>query len=93
VQRENPLAGVAPLLTAHEVAIIISVNDQMLYRHIEEWKTRHPNALSFGGNQVFLRRGLALEREINTQQLYREWDFINSYSLAFSAPEKFAAVS
>lgn len=90
VQNEEDLSEIEPLLTADEIDIITTVNRQMLYRHIEEWKASHPNNDSISDSDIFIRRGIALQKEIETSKLYTEWDFINSYSIAFSAPEKFS---
>lgn len=90
IQVRDSLSGVEPLISAEAVAAILTVNDQMIYRHVEAWKQRHPNAKDLSSNDVFFRRGLALKAPLDTSEPYREWDFINSYSIAFSAPEKFS---
>jgi hypothetical protein len=36
---------------------------------------------------------LALQGPIDTSVPYKEWDFINAHSLAFSAPEQFAQMT
>lgn len=92
VQVQPHPTDVEPLISIESVAAILTVNDQMIYRHVEAWKSEHPNSDSLSSDDVFLRRGLALEHELNTSELYREWDFINSYSIAFSAPEKFSRI-
>lgn len=84
---------VEPLITAEGIAAILTVNDQMIHRHVEQWKQIHPNYDTLSNGDVFLRRGLALDKEIDTNTPYREWDFINSYSIAFSAPEKFSQMT
>lgn len=90
VQADDLPVDVEPLIDAEDIAAILTVNDQMIYRHIEEWKRSHPNSDSISDSDIFLRRGLATTGELNTNELYRERDFINSYSIAFSAPEKFS---
>ena len=90
IQVRDSLSGVEPLISAEAVAAILTVNDQMIYRHVEAWKQWHPNAKDLSSNDVFFRRGLALKAPLDTSEAYREWDFINSYSIAFSAPEKFS---
>ena len=62
----------------------------MLTRHIEAWKERHQNADQLSNDDIFFRRGLSLQTPRDEDEPYREWDFINSYSIALSAPEKFA---
>jgi len=90
VQTQNLPLDVEPLITVQAVAAILTVNDQMIYRHVEAWKSIHPNSDNLSSDDVFLRRGLALESELDTSIPYREYDFLNSYSIAFSAPEKFS---
>lgn len=90
VQASDLPVDVKPLIPIEAVAAIITVNDQMLYRHLEAWKERHPNSDALDNGELFLRRGLALKTELEPDVEYREWDFINSYSIAFSAPERFA---
>jgi hypothetical protein len=92
VQTDDLPADVEPLVAAEDIAAILTVNDQMIYRHVEEWKQNHPNSDSISDSDVFLRRGLAIVGELDTSELYRERDFINSYSIAFSAPEKFSQI-
>ena len=90
VQTQDLPTDVEPLITIEAVAAILTINDQMLYRHVEEWKSNHPNSDDLSSDDVFLRRGLALESKLDTNIPYLEWDFLNSYSIAFSAPEKFS---
>lgn len=89
VQVQDLPLDVAPLISIASIAAILTVNNQMIYRHIEEWKSEHPNHDALSSGDIFLRRGLSLPRLLDTAMPYREWDFINSYSIAFSAPEKF----
>ena len=90
VKNQDPPMDVEPLITVEAVAAVLTVNDQMIYRHIEGWKRSHPNRDNLTSDDVFLRRGLALDRPLDSSNPYREWDFLNSYSIAFSAPEKFS---
>jgi len=84
------IANCKQLFSAHEIAKILTINDQMMMKHIEVWKSQHPNSDRLSTDNIFLRRGLSLENEIDTEQPYREWDYINSYSIAFSTSEMFA---
>lgn len=77
-------------LSPADIQRILAINKQMLTRHIEGWKATHPNSQEMSDSEIFLRRGLSLNEPLNTDTPYKEWDYINSYSLAFSAPEKFA---
>lgn len=73
-----------------EIGAILTTNDQMLTRHLEAWKARHPSSDSMSNDDIFFRRGLSLQTPRDEDEPYREWDYINSYSIALSAPEKFA---
>jgi hypothetical protein len=91
---KNPTlsTNIEPLLSAQQIFEILTLNDQMMFRYIEEWKSNHCNSYSISTDDIFLRRGLSLDGEINTSDGYKEWDYINSYSLSFSAPEKFTQI-
>lgn len=93
VQTKEILANIVPLVSEQCIASILTINNQMLYRHIQAWKSKHKNSDSLSDDDVFFRRGLALAAELDTSLPYREWDFINSYSLAFTAPEKFSQMA
>lgn len=81
---------VSPLISTASIASILTINNQMLVRHIDQWKKLHPNHDTISNDDIFIRRGLYLEAKFQDDIPYREWGFINSYSLAFTAPEKFA---
>jgi hypothetical protein len=80
----------ATTLGAQDVARVLQLNHELLHKHLEAWKAVHLNADRLSSDDIFLRRGLGLERPFEDDDVYREMDFINSYSLAFSSPEKFA---
>jgi hypothetical protein len=80
-------------LSVDDVSKILQTNHQMMVRHIEAWKAIHPNADSITNDDIFLRRGLSLKEPLPSNVTYVEWDYINSYSLAFSASEKFAQMA
>lgn len=82
--------AVPSVLNVDDVTSIVTVNYRMIIRHMEAWKETHPNWHSMSSDDIFLRRGVGIDPLIDTSQSYREWDYINSYSLAFSASEKFA---
>lgn len=86
----HELPNVSPSLSNHDVASILTVNDRLLLRHIDEWLSQHPDSAMSSRSDVFFRRGLALREPFSDGDIYKEWDFINSYSIAISAPEKFA---
>ncbi|MFW1984061.1 hypothetical protein ACG94M_12195 [Acinetobacter guillouiae] len=90
VQSQKSLIDIKPLISVQAIASILTVNDQMLYRYIEEWKNIHPNRDRISSDDIFLRRGLVLDNKFISDTTYKEWDFLNSYSIAFSAPEKFS---
>lgn len=93
IQNTDPLNDVQPLLSEKEIAAVLTVNQHAFYRHIEGWKENHPNKDSLSSDDIFLRRGLALPKSLPETSLYKEWDFINSYSLAFSVPEQFSQMA
>ncbi|MBC6982868.1 hypothetical protein [Caulobacter sp. 17J80-11] len=82
-----------PTLSSDEVDKILYVNHRMLIKHVEAWKDVHENAQFISDDDIFLRRGLCLTGPIDTSLPYKEWDYVNSYSIAFSAPEKFAQMT
>jgi len=79
-----------PLFDVHEVKGILDVNYQIMYRCLEDWKSKHPLMDEITNSEIFLRRGLSLDKEFNTDLPYKEWSYINSYSIATSVSEKFA---
>jgi hypothetical protein len=89
VVMHDPLA-VTPSLSDADVAKILGVNDRLLLKHISCWLDQHPNSVMLSKGDVFFRRGLSMSQPFTDGDIYREWDFINSYSIAISAPEKFA---
>lgn len=92
VVNDTICAGTDPLLSIEDVAAVLTVNDQMLTCHVEVWKARRSDWDRISSDDIFFRRGLSLKKAIDLSEPYREWDFINSYSLAFTAPEKFASM-
>lgn len=90
--RKSEVEPVDSIFTAMDIAKILTLNDQLTYRHIEAWKETHPNFSDLSNDWIFLRRGLSLNKLINTTLPYKENDYINSYSLAFSITEKFSQV-
>ncbi len=93
VQVNNALDDITPLVAPKTIAAILTVNDQLVSHHIEKWKDLHPRNNEFSNDDIYLRRGLALSSLLDTTEPYREWDFINSYSIALSAPEKFSQMA
>lgn len=81
---------VIPSFSQLEIGKILTVNDRLLYKHIGDWLDTHPDSLRKSRENVFFRRGLSLQNLFETGAHYLEWDFINSYSIAISAPEKFS---
>lgn len=93
VNSHDTFSGVTQELLPYDIAAILTVNDQMMYQHIEAWKAIHPNVFMLSTDDIFIRRGLALSKDLDTSTLYKEWDYLNSYSIAFSAPEKFSQMT
>jgi hypothetical protein len=89
IVENHELSDSRPCLDKKEIAAILTMNDQMMVRHIEEWKKGHPNSDQMSDDNIFFRRGLSLKKPLDTN-VYREWSYINSYSIALSAPEKFS---
>ena len=89
VVMDAPLAQ-SPSFSDEQIAKILVVNDRLLLKHIGAWLDLHPDSMMLSRGDVFFRRGLALSQPFSDGDIYREWDFINSYSIAISAPEKFA---
>lgn len=90
VQKDELPNKVPPLISDNAIASILTVNNQMLYKHIEEWKNQHPKGDQINSDDIFIRRGISLTTPINEGDKYLELDYISSYSLAISAPEKFS---
>jgi hypothetical protein len=90
VVEKHTLANTSTTLAVADIQKILAVNRRMMVRHIEAWKEGRPDSDSISDHDIFFRRGLSLESPLDTTVPYKEWDYINSYSLAFSAPEKFA---
>lgn len=93
VLRPFDLDDVEPLISSAAVNDILDLNDQFLTQYIYEWMQQHPEGLFLSRNEVYLRRGLAVDELPMVEGGYKEWDFLNSYSIAISAPEKFAQAS
>lgn len=86
---EDP-TDVEPLISRESLEAILKVNGWMLHHHIENWKQSRPDNRSISDNDLYLRRGLSLEQAFDPTRPYVEYDFINSYSIAFTVSEKFA---
>jgi len=84
------LADLEPLFDIYQVKTILDINYQIMYRCLEDWKSKHPLTDEITNSEIFLRRGLSLKTDLNTDIPYREWSYINSYSIATSVSEKFA---
>lgn len=82
--------GVKPKLDHEEISAIINLNDQMLYKHIHAWLETHESYDFISLNDIYIRRGLCLNKRMNGGSLYKEWDYINSYSFALTIPEQFS---
>jgi len=89
-QKPFELAETEPLISSKAVEDVLLLNDQFLAKYIYEWMGEHANCLFLSRDEVYLRRGLSLEKLLEVDEGYKEWDFVNSYSIAISAPEKFA---
>lgn len=90
VVQHSDLPQLTHELPAGDIAAILTVNDRMMIRHIEAWKAVHPNSDRMSNDEIYLRRGLSLDNPLEETASYKEWDYINSYSIALSAPEQFS---
>ncbi len=88
-----PHSAVTALFEPKDIVSILTLNDRMLIRHVEAWKDRRTDSAIISDNDIFLRRGLSLDRPRDVNEYWREWDFINSYSVALSVPEQFALIN
>lgn len=92
-QRPFDLMNVEPLISVNAVASILTLNGFFLEKYVHDWMRQHPNYLFRDSSDNYLRRGLSLENLLDVDAGYKEWDYVNSYSIAISAPEKFAQMN
>ena len=86
----DELSLIEPLISTYTLSKILSINHQMLYEHIEKWKDSHPDCEMISDRDIFLRRGLRLNINLDTLNPYIEQDFINSYTIAVTVAEQFS---
>jgi hypothetical protein len=84
---------IKPSFDDDEIETIIELNRQMLDGHIGRWLKGHPNDLEMGTGDIYCRRGIFEEKEFEEGIEYWEWNYINSYSLAFTVTEKFSQMA
>lgn len=77
-------------LDSWDIARILTLNKEWMYSIIHAWLDQHPSSDRMGIDDVFFRRGLCLDKVPRTGDYFVEWDYLNSYSIALSAPEKFS---
>jgi hypothetical protein len=82
-----------PMFEAVHIDALLKTTYQMLYRHIAAWNDTRPEAWRQSRETVFVRRGIALKEPFGRDAKYKEWSYLNAYSLAVSVPEKFASSS
>ena len=92
IKVHNDVINIAPSFTHDEIQDILQVNREMMYNYINEWISSHPEGSSFGTDDVYCRRGLLVTNDFENDD-YKEWNYINSYSMAVTVPEKFAQIS
>ena len=80
---------IKPSFSDEEIAEIITLNKQMLDGYLDQWIEGHPNRLEMSIGDIYCRRGIFLDKLLDTEE-YLEWNYINSYSLAFTVTEKFS---
>ena len=86
----HEMSNIRPLISTITLSKILSVNHQMLYEHLENWKALHPNRDNISNGDIFLRRGLQLNTNLDIPNPYVEQDFISSYSIALTIAEQFS---
>jgi hypothetical protein len=91
VQEPKPFTE-PPSFNIIEIHKILNINGEMLYQYLHEWMEGHPEYLDMAFGDVFCRRGLYLPKMLPEGDDYFEYAYLNSYSLAASAPEKFAQI-
>ena len=89
----GPLDGVRGLVAAHAIQEILVLTGQFLHQHLHRWQEEHPEGLFMGSSEIYFGRGLSVGEPIDVAKPYKEWDYINSYSLGISVREKFSAES
>ena len=81
--------SIEPNFDDDEIEAILELNRQMFDGYVYQWLEGHPNYLEMGSGDIYCRRGIFLDKPLEPQE-YLEWNYINSYSLAFTVTEKFA---
>jgi hypothetical protein len=89
----SKLVGIKELFNPHLIGHIVELNDVFLRRYVYDWLNQHPDSRFTSSDEIYIQRGLALLETIDVSQRYKEWDYLNSYSLAKSVPEKFSLPS
>jgi hypothetical protein len=90
-QNAAQLEDVRGLLPAHAIEKILVLTGQFLYKYLHRWQQAHPEGLFMGSSDIYFGRGLSIGEPMDVSKPYKEWDYINSYSLAVSVREKFSA--
>lgn len=93
--KKEPIQNIQPFtepasFTIFEIQKILNVNKELLYQYLHEWMEGHHEYLDLGFGDLFFRRGLCLEKMQQESDQYWEFAYLNSYSFATSASEKFA---
>jgi hypothetical protein len=78
------------LFCAKDIASILTVNDILIEKYINEWMLCYENDKKISKNDIFLKRGLRIKNMICSDTDYIEQDYINSYSISITVPEKFS---
>jgi hypothetical protein len=83
---------IKPNFNDDDIDAILEVNRQMFDGYISQWIEGHPNYFEMGSKDIYCRRGLFLEKPLDSEE-YLEWNYINSYSIAFTVTEKFSQMT
>lgn len=84
--------SIEPNFDDDEIETILELNRQMFDGYVYQWIEGHKNFLEMGSGDIYCRRGILLKKPLEPQE-YLEWNYINSYSLAFTVTEKFAQMA
>jgi hypothetical protein len=89
--RNRPKGDTLATFQTWEIDAIVRLNQGMLNAYLPEWLSGHPKSLEKTMDDVYFRRGLNSKR-LPKEGLYKEFNFISSYSLAISVPELFTQI-
>jgi len=93
IVRNSSLSAYKICFTKNDISKILTVNDQNLHKHLAAWTETREKSGSISRSDIYFRRGISCNSLYQDDEEYIEWDYINSYSIAFSAPEQFSQMT